>query len=194
MNPRNVLILPGWKNSGPGHWQTLWEEADGYTRVEQHSWMHPLRGDWTARLEDVLLSCDEPAVLVAHSLGCMLVAAWASHSRNIHRVKGALLVAPPDIERDDVREMLPSWAPIPLQKLPFDSVVFASSDDPFCEMGRARLFAASWGSSFVDAGPRGHLNADSGLADWPEAYLRLLQLKELTSPAIEPSPNITPRP
>ena len=141
MNPRNVLILPGWKSSGPGHWQTLWEEADGYTRVEQHSWMHPLRGDWTARLEDVLLSCDEPAVLVAHSLGCMLVAAWASHSRNVHRVKGALLVAPPDIERDDVREMLPSWAPIPLQKLPFDSVMFASSDDPFCEMGRARQFA-----------------------------------------------------
>ncbi|MBW8722029.1 MAG: serine hydrolase family protein, partial [Polaromonas sp.] len=113
MNPRTVLILPGWKSSGPGHWQTLWEEADGYTRVEQHSWMHPLRGDWTARLEEVLLSCDEPAVLVAHSLGCMLTVAWAAHSRNVHRVKGALLVAPPDVERDDVREMLPSWAPIP---------------------------------------------------------------------------------
>jgi predicted alpha/beta hydrolase family esterase len=135
MNPRNVLILPGWKNSGPGHWQTLWEEADGYTRVEQHSWMHPLRGDWTARLEDVLLSCDEPAVLVAHSLGCMLVAAWASHSRNVHRVKGALLVAPPDVERDDVREMLPSWAPVPLQKLPFDSVVFCQQRRPFLPGG-----------------------------------------------------------
>lgn len=194
MKSDNVLILPGWKNSGPGHWQTLWEEAEGYTRVEQHSWMHPLRGDWTARLEEVLLSCDEPAVLVAHSLGCMLVAAWASHSRNIHRVKAALLVAPPDVDREDVRELLPSWSPVPLNKLPFESALFASSDDPFCAIQRARQFAAAWGSTFVDAGSCGHLNAESGLGGWPEAYLRLLQLKELTSPAIEPSPGIIPGP
>jgi predicted alpha/beta hydrolase family esterase len=194
MNPAHVLILPGWKNSGPDHWQTLWEAADGYTRVEQHSWLHPLRGDWTARLEDVVLACEEPAVLVAHSLGCILVAAWASHSRNIHRVKGALLAAPPDVERDDVRDMLPSWAPVPMTRFPFESVVFASSDDPFCTAQRARQFASAWGSSCVDAGPHGHLNAESALADWPEAYLRLLQLKELTSPAIIPSPGTTPTP
>ena len=28
--------------------------------------------------------------------------------------------------------------------------------------------AADWGSRVLEAGPRGHLNADSGLADWPE--------------------------
>eukprot|EP01031_Cornospumella_fuschlensis_P006742 gene6742-8388_t len=60
MNARNVLILPGWHNSGPEHWQSLWEAAHGFTRVEQHSWTQPLRGDWISRLEDVLLSCDEP--------------------------------------------------------------------------------------------------------------------------------------
>ena len=75
MNPRNVLILPGWQGSGPEHWQSRWERAHGYTRVEQHDWQRPLRGDWIARLEDVLLACDEPAVLVAHSLGCLHVAA-----------------------------------------------------------------------------------------------------------------------
>ena len=78
MKPCNVLVLPGWENSGPQHWQTLWEQRHGYRRVEQHDWMQPLRGDWIARLEDVVLSCDEPAVLVAHSLGCILVAAWAA--------------------------------------------------------------------------------------------------------------------
>ena len=179
MNPRNVLILPGWQNSGPDHWQSRWEKAHGYTRVEQHDWMRPLRGDWSARLEEVLLSRDEPAVLVAHSLGCMLIAAWASHSRNTHRVKAALLVAPPDVEREDVRQMLPGWAPVPLRKLPFPAVVFCSSDDPFCAPERAHRFAAAWGAELVEAGPRGHLNADSGLGDWPEAFEKLQRLQAL---------------
>ncbi len=183
MKPGNVLILPGWQGSGPGHWQSRWERAHGYRRVEQHDWMRPLRGDWIARLEDVLLSGgvepDEPAVLVAHSLGCVLVSAWAAHSRNTHRVKGALLVAPPDVERDDLRQTLNSWAPIPVLPLPFKTVVFTSSNDPFCAQERARLFAAAWGAEFVDAGPRGHLNAESGLGDWPGAHERLLQLMRL---------------
>jgi predicted alpha/beta hydrolase family esterase len=181
MNPRNVLILPGWQNSGPEHWQSRWERAHGYTRVEQHDWMRPLRGDWSARLEDVLLSCDEPAVLVAHSLGCMLTAAWASHSRNTHRVKAALLVAPPDVEREDVRQILPGWSPVALNRLPFPAVVFCSSDDPFCAPERARRFASAWGAEMVEAGPRGHLNAESGLGDWPEAHARLAQLQNLGS-------------
>jgi predicted alpha/beta hydrolase family esterase len=180
MSPDNVLILPGWQGSGPGHWQSRWERAHGYRRVAQHDWMRPLRGDWIARLEDVLLSGrvvpDEPAVLVAHSLGCVLAAAWAAHSRNTHRVKGALLVAPPDVERDDMRQTLHGWTPVPAQPLPFKTVVFASGNDPFCAQERARLFAAAWGAEFVDAGARGHLNAESGLGDWPAAHQHLLRL------------------
>ncbi|MDO9359634.1 MAG: alpha/beta fold hydrolase [Polaromonas sp.] len=179
MKPSNVLILPGWQNSGPAHWQSLWETTQGYQRVEQHDWMQPLRGDWIARLEDVVLGSDEPVVLVAHSLGCILTAAWAAHSRNTHRVKGALLVAPPDVDREEVRQMLTSWAPVPMQTLPFASVVIASSRDPYCRPDRARAFAAAWGAEFVDAGPLGHLNADSGLGDWAEAHAHLKRLMAL---------------
>ena len=171
-----VFILPGWQNSGPEHWQSRWECTHGYTRVEQHDWMRPLRGDWIARLEDVLLDCAQPAVLVAHSLGCIQVAAWALHSRNTSRVKAALLAAPPDTERDDVRQMLPSWSPVPLQKLPFKTLVMVSSNDPFCSPARAHQFAGAWGADFIDAGACGHINADSGLGDWPEAHARLLGL------------------
>jgi predicted alpha/beta hydrolase family esterase len=172
----SVLILPGWQNSGADHWQSRWERTHGYTRVEQHDWMRPLRGDWIARLEDVLLDSDQPALLVAHSLGCIHTAAWASHSRNTGRVKAALLVAPPDTERDDVRQMLPSWSPVPMQKLSFKALVMASSNDPFCSLARARHFAAAWGAEFVDVGERGHINAESGLGDWPEAHAQLLGL------------------
>jgi uncharacterized protein len=177
MIPGNILLLPGWQNSGPDHWQSRWERVHGYVRVEQHDWMRPLRGDWIARLEEVLLSIDiergGPAVLVAHSLGCHTVAAWAAHSKNTARVKAALLVAPPDLEREEIGGMLPGWAPLRLDPLPFRSVMFASSNDPFCRPDRARVFAAAWGSTLIETGPRGHLNADSGLGDWPEAHEQL---------------------
>ncbi|GAB3482047.1 RBBP9/YdeN family alpha/beta hydrolase [Polaromonas eurypsychrophila] len=179
MKASNVLVLPGWQNSGPGHWQSLWEAAHGYQRVEQHDWMQPLRGDWIARLEDVVLGSSEQVVLVAHSLGCILTAAWAAHSRNTGRVKAALLVAPPDVDREEVRQMLTSWAPVPMNKLPFPSVVLASSRDPYCRPERAREFAAVWNAEFLDAGPLGHLNADSGLADWPGAHDQLERLMAL---------------
>lgn len=138
--------------------------------------MQPLRGDWIARLEDVVLSTSAPAVLVAHSLGCMLVAAWASHSRNTHRVKAALLVAPGDVAQEALRPVLASWSPIPLQTLPFKSTLVASQDDPYCSFARAQDFASAWGATLVDAGAAGHINADSGLGDWPQGQALLKQL------------------
>ena len=176
MSPSNILILPGWQGSSLDHWQSRWERLHGYVRVEQHDWQRPLRGDWIARLEDVLLGCTEPAVLVAHSLGCMAVAAWAGHSQNTHRVKAALLVAAPDTQRDDVRSLLPGWT-VAVQKLPFKTLVFASSNDPFCGLEQARQFASGWGANLINMGARGHLNADSGLGDWPEAHTQLNFLK-----------------
>ena len=177
MNPRNILVLPGWQNSGHDHWQSRWERTHGYTRVEQHDWQRPLRGDWLARLEDVLLSCTEPAVLVAHSLGCLTAVAWAAHTQNSHLVKAALLVAPPDTEREDIRQMLPGWAPIVLQSLPFASTVYASGNDPFCAFQRAQQFATAWGATLLDAGNAGHINAESGLGDWQAAHDQLNFLK-----------------
>jgi hypothetical protein len=176
MKPSNVLILPGWQNSGPQHWQSLWEQRHGYVRVEQDEWVKPPRADWVARLEDMLLTRDEPAVLVAHSLGCILAAAWAAQSRNVHRVKAALLVAPGDPERADLRDALASWAPIELAPLPFRSVLVGSRNDPYCAFERARLFAHAWGSQFMDYGMAGHINADSGLASWPEGHVLLQDL------------------
>jgi uncharacterized protein len=170
VKPENVLLLPGWQNSGPDHWQSLWEARHGYRRVDQHDWMTPKRGDWMARLEEVVLGCDEPAVLVAHSLGCQLTVAWAAHSKNTHRVKGALLVAPPDTERDDLRSVLPSWAPISLKPLPVPSVRVASRDDPYCRFERSQCFAAAWGSRLMDLGNAGHINAETGLGDWSEGH------------------------
>jgi predicted alpha/beta hydrolase family esterase len=176
MSNSPVLTLPGWQNSGPEHWQSLWEVAHGFTRVEQHDWLRPLRGDWIARLEDLVLAQTQAPVLVAHSLGCLLVAAWASHSKNTHRVKAALLVAPGDAEREELRPVLTSWAPIALQTLPFKTQLVASHIDPYCSFERASALAKAWGSELIDAGECGHINAQSNLGHWPQGLALVNQL------------------
>lgn len=184
MSDSVILLLPGWQDSGPTHWQSVWEQRHGYRRVEQHDWMRPLRGDWIARLQDTVLDLeadrapDAPAhiVLVAHSLGCQLVAAWAAHSSLSHRIRGALLVAPGDPQRDELAAVLTSWSPLVLQPLPFPAVMLASQDDPYCSFVRAGQFAAGWGAHFVDYGTTGHINADSGLGEWADGHARLMAL------------------
>ncbi len=173
---RRVLLLPGWLDSGPGHWQTRWEQTFGWRRVEQADWVWPRRGDWMARLDEVLLEDDAPALLAAHSLGCHLVAAWAAASAHTARVHGALLVAPPDTERCDTPPQLAGWRPMVRQRLPFRALVVISDDDPFSTPQRARDLAAAWGADTLDAGAAGHLNAESGLADWPPGRRWLGQL------------------
>ena len=175
MQVPTVLILPGWQNSGPAHWQSRWEALHGYVRVQQHDWMQPLRGDWMAQLEEAVLAAPGPVVLAAHSLGCILAAAWASHSRNTHRVLGALLVAPGDPEREELRAVLKSWSPVVTQRLPFASILLGSQNDPYCSFARAQGFARDWGSEFVDYGHAGHINAESGLGDWPQGQALLNQ-------------------
>ncbi|MBL8315779.1 MAG: alpha/beta hydrolase [Rubrivivax sp.] len=183
-NGLRVLTLPGWLDSGPAHWQSRWEAQAGYERVQQADWVWPRRGDWLARLDECLLADDRPAALVAHSLGCQLVAAWAAHSAHTGRVRAALLVAPPDTERADMPPQLFGWRPIVRHRLPFAAQVVYSEDDPFCAPQRAREMAAAWGATATSLGARGHVNADSGLGDWPEGLARL---EALLAPARGPA-------
>lgn len=170
------LLLPGWLDSDPGHWQSRWELLHDAHRVVQDDWTWPRRGDWMARLDEVVLQSDQPARLVAHSLGCHLVAAWAAHSRHTGRVRDALLVAPPDTEREDMPPNIFNWRPMVRATIPFPTLVAISSDDPYCTPSRAQGLARDWGAAIFDLGARGHVNASSGLGDWHEgrALLRLL--------------------
>ena len=171
-----VLLLPGWLDSGPTHWQSRWEALHADRRVQQDDWQGPKRGDWMARLDEVVLESDQSAVLVAHSLGCQLVAAWAAHSAHTARVKAALLVAVPDTERDDMPPNLFNWRPIVRERLPFASLMVISSDDPYGSPERAAQLASDWGSASFSIGDRGHINGDSGLADWPQGRALLHEL------------------
>lgn len=186
----DVLVLPGWQNSGPDHWQSRWEALYGFRRVQQHDWMRPLRGDWLIQLEEAVLRSTRPVVLVAHSLGCIQTAAWASISQQTHRVRAALLVAPGDVEQADVRPLLPTWQPIALQRLPFASILVGSHNDPYCRFERAQALAQAWGSTLHDMGDAGHINAETGLADWPQG---MALLHDLLARAVAAAPAPVPQ-
>jgi predicted alpha/beta hydrolase family esterase len=163
-----ILIIPGHYDSGPGHWQSLWEaNLRTASRVQMPNWEYPHRPDWVEALDEAVRRANEtaPPLLVAHSLGCLAVALWAA-SGSRRSVHGALLVAPTDVERPELRELLPGWAPIPLRSLGFEARVVASSDDPFVTLERAKAFAGAWGARFTHAGAKGHLNAASGHGPW----------------------------
>lgn len=176
-----VLILPGLFNSGEDHWQTQWEKRlPNVRRIQQRNWDAPHRADWVSTLDKAIASIDGSVILAAHSLGCALVAWWVRDNENaLHaaKVKGALLVAPPDVERPDFPKAAVGFAPMPGMALPFPAIVVASSDDPWCDLPKARSWAAAWGAEFQDIGPCGHINGDSRLDDWPRGMEWLSSLQ-----------------
>jgi predicted alpha/beta hydrolase family esterase len=130
-----VLVVPGWTNSGPEHWQSIWQrEHPDWQRVQQDDWDRPQRAAWVSTLESAVSQVSAPPVLVAHSLGALLVAIWAAE-RPTPNVAGALLVAPPDLERADTVPELASFRPTPMDRLPFPSILVASRSDPYLGLG-----------------------------------------------------------
>ncbi|RZL02201.1 MAG: serine hydrolase family protein [Rubrivivax sp.] len=177
------LLLPGWHDSGPAHWQSRWPLLHGgearFSKLDQDDWAWPKRGDWMMNLDQALLADPvleaNPAVLLAHSLGCHLVAAWAAHSRHTHRVKGAWLVAPPDLDGPQatpasMAPQLQGWRKVVRQRLPFPAVVLASRTDPYASFDRSQGLARDWGATLLDGGNAGHVNEASGHGDWDEGW------------------------
>ncbi|MDF1599811.1 alpha/beta hydrolase [Mesorhizobium sp. YIM 152430] len=167
----DILIIPGYTNSGPDHWQTRWEEKlSSARRVEQTEWSKPVLVDWKNNLVEAVNAAQKPVVLVAHSLGVATAVQAVPEFRN--KIAGAFFVAPPDVANPNVRPRhLMTFGPYPRDPLPFPSITVASRNDPFCAFDVAEDIAGAWGSLFIDAGERGHINAESGHGPWPEGTL-----------------------
>ena len=173
-NP-TILLVPGLRDHVAEHWQTLLEAALPNARS-----VPPLQHDKLSRaarvaaLDKALAEIDGPVILVAHSAGVMITVHWAqTHQRPIH---GALLATPADLESpmpaayptmDTLRDN--GWLPVPDGRLPFPSVLAASSTDPLCSAQRAAQLASCWGSRLVELGDVGHLNPAAGYGPWPLA-------------------------
>ena len=175
----DFLILPGLGSSGPGHWQQRWaERLANAAIVEQADWDEPDMDDWVSTMEQAVLMATRPVVLVAHSLAVIAVAHLGQRLVDT-KVRGAFLVAPPDVEQHpEVPEATLAFAPIPREPLPFPSMLVASSNDPYCSVDRAVEFATCWGSDFHLAGEAGHINQTSGHGPWPEGLLMFTRLMQ----------------
>lgn len=168
-----ILTFPGIGGSGPQHWQSLWEKEYGFIRVEQQEWETPVCSDWVNTLNEYVGKYD-PAniIIVAHSAACIAMVQWAQ--KFAPKIKAALLVAPADAEATTFPIGAVGFGPIPMQKLPFPSIVVTSSNDHYVTIERAQQFAQAWGSGFVNIGEAGHINVASGFGEW-EQGLELLK-------------------
>ena len=168
-----VLIVPGYKGADGDHWQSRWERhiTSAY-RVEMGDWHKPVFEDWRENLITAVENAKKPVFLIGHSIGSQVITR-AAHEFS-QPVKGAFLVAPPDVENRDIRPRhLLTFGPASREPLPFPSVTIASRNDHFCTYEKAEDMAAAWGSLFVDAGESGHLNSESGHGPWPEGLMVL---------------------
>jgi len=184
-----ILIVPGLRDHVEDHWQTILEAKLKRQQIKVRS-VPPLERDRLSRdarvaaLDAELAAIDGPVFLVAHSAGSMIAVHWAqSHQR---RIEGALLAAPADLENplppgypahNDLRAN--GWEPIPRARLPFPSIVAASTNDPLATFERVSQFAQAWGSRLVNLGDVGHLNPAAGYGEWPGAEPLIEELVQM---------------
>lgn len=195
-----ILTISGLDNSDAQHWQSRWEaERPDCQRVELGMWDNPHRNTWVNKLNLAIHQAQRPVILVAHSLGCLAVAWWAEYEQPLegNPVVGALLVAPPDVDRFGVDLRLARFAPTPRSPLPFRSFVVASANDPYCPLFEARMLARDWAACFACAGSIGHINADSDIGEWDFGQLLLEQLlrehRRAVADPTSPDQSILPR-
>jgi uncharacterized protein len=169
-----VLLVPGRGLPKPEHWLNRWlqvhPEYRWVSRGEDPDFDLDIR---VTALRGAIEADPAPAVLVAHSGGCITVATWAAaHSGP---VRGALLVAPPYVD---------GWRPspdveplrVPRAPLPFPTIVVASRTDPHATFEQARDYADAWGARLVDAGDAGHIATADGYGPWPAGERLLAEL------------------
>ncbi|MEQ1797867.1 MAG: alpha/beta hydrolase [Lacibacter sp.] len=172
----NYFIIPGLGNSGEEHWQTFFEQSgNNFQRIVQQEWDAPDCNDWVNTIDKAIAAYDpSTVVLIGHSLGCVTIAHWAKRSNK--KIKGALLVAPSDIEASVYSFPATGFTPIPVDKINFKTIVVASENDEWVSLERAKFFAANWGSEFISIGNAGHINAVSGYGQWQQGLEILKKL------------------
>ncbi len=159
-----VLNIPGYQGSGDNHWQTCWEKDFPFIRrVEMPDWNRPELDKWLETLEYSIERSETPVFILTHSLGGVLLA----HLKETYwqMIKGAFIVAPPDMQVTERSLPITGFSPVPMRPYSFPATVVASSNDPYCPIESAKEMAKAWNADFIEAGAVGHINAGT-VGDW----------------------------
>ena len=172
----DILFVPGLGNSGPGHWQRRWHGKFPHaTWVEQKNWNRPTPDEWSAALHKAILMATRPVILIGHSLGNHAITRTAANLTDT-KVRGALLVSPPDLDNPNVPKETATFRPASRDPLPFPTLLTVSDNDPYCTIDAAGDLANCWGSEFHVAREAGHINLESGHGLWPDGLMMLGRL------------------
>jgi predicted alpha/beta hydrolase family esterase len=173
----DFLVVPGRENAPAEHWQSHWLGAlPNSSRVLQADWNRPDVAAWTGQLDAAVASAPRRVVLIGHSVAVATIVRWtaAAAPDRVAKVAAAFLAAPTNVDDPDPSfDVVRSFAPMPLGRLPFPALVAASRNDPRVSMPQAQAFAEAWGADFADVGEVGHIGSASGLGLWPAGLLLL---------------------
>ncbi|WP_316862452.1 alpha/beta hydrolase [uncultured Cohaesibacter sp.] len=156
----NFILVPGFKNSGPEHWQSFWERDVGiFQRISQRRWDQKDIELWIDAIRRHTDELKHPAILIGHSLGAL--ASACAIAAETPKVAGAMFVAPAEPLRFEVENR------IPMSRLSVPTTLVASHNDKLLTFARAQWLADMWGSDFIDVGEAGHINSEAGFGRWP---------------------------
>ncbi|SNY93200.1 hypothetical protein SAMN04515647_3487 [Cohaesibacter sp. ES.047] len=167
----SFILVPGFKNSGPEHWQSFWErDIEIFERIAQRRWEQRDIDLWIDAIKRTVAEQDRPSILIGHSLGALASACViAEHDSD---VSGAMFVAPAEPVRFEAEGRIPDI------RLDVPTTLVASHNDKLISFQRAQVLAKGWGADFIDLGEAGHINSEAGFGRWPYGLRILLDLAE----------------
>jgi predicted alpha/beta hydrolase family esterase len=130
----------------------------------QRDWDHPECDVWVEELE-AAIQAHSPCIVAAHSLGCLAVARWAERRRQI--LPGVLMVAIPDPSGPSFPAQAQGFEELPVHWHGGPLAVVSSDNDPYSSSTFTERWVAAWRAEHLMLGSAGHINAASGLGDWP---------------------------
>lgn len=161
------LIVPGYTNSGPEHWQSFMERKySNVVRVQQDDWNSPSAA-WVERLDQVIAETQGDIVLLGHSCGAVAVVQWAA-THACSRVKSLILVAPADVDAETAIVPIRQQRPLPSGRLGYSALLIHSDNDQHLSEARARSLAVEWGCETRRFSGAGHLHTAAGYGEWPD--------------------------
>lgn len=170
----DILLVPGRTRTLGEHWQHRWQKKMANAEwVPTASWNNPDLSERAEELYNAIVMATRPVVLVAHSLG-VVTTALAAQKLADTKVRGAFLVAPPDVDGSGELKSVD----VPREPLPFPSLMVASTSDPYCTPEKAVDLGTAWGSDFHLAGDAGHIDTASGHGPWPEGLMMFTRLMQ----------------
>ncbi|WOT04374.1 RBBP9/YdeN family alpha/beta hydrolase [Shewanella youngdeokensis] len=183
----NIVFVAGYGNSTKGHWQHSWSQkvSDSYNSywVEQADWDNPNCADWIDALNVLVQSLQGPILLVSHSLGGSTIVEWSHKyaATGAANVLGAFMVAVPDVNSEHFPKAITGYGDAPSVKLPFPSLMLASTNDPYATLASTQKMVKQWGCRLTVMGELKHINAESNLGLWPEGYQLLTDFIKLVT-------------